>query len=177
MAQKAAKQVARRNATSLNTLHVTSLCIHVYFIIYRLLLHRRSATTSTYTKYILFSLPALLIEAYLEQISRPKYAAGNAGDLRRAGEDLDAKGLMEYLWDIIYVTWGCLVGVTVFGEWVWWLWTVIPVYAVYTGISMFMGFRRNFGGLGSAGKTEAPQGMSNRQKKLEKRGGQRVVYG
>ncbi|KAF8426058.1 hypothetical protein EV426DRAFT_41816 [Tirmania nivea] len=175
MAQKAAKQVARRNATSLNTLHVTSLCIHLLFIIYRLLLHRRSATKATYTKYIVFSIPALLIEAYLEQISRPKYAAGNAGELRRAGEDLDAKGLMEYLWDIIYVTWGCLVGVALLGEWVWWLWTVIPIFAVYTAVSMVMGFRRNFSGAGGAGETEAPQGKSNRQKKLEKRG-QKVAY-
>jgi len=53
---------------------------------------------------------------------------------------------------------------------------VIPAYAIYTGASMFMGFRRNFGGAGSAGETEAPEGMSNRQKKLEKRGGQKTVY-
>ena len=50
---------------------------------------------------------------------------------------------------------------------------VIPVYAVYTGVSMFMGFRKNFGGIGGAGETETPQELSNRQKKL-KRGGQRV---
>lgn len=62
----------------------------------------------------------MLIEVYLEKISRPKYA--DAGDLRRAGEDLDGKGLMEYMWDVVYVTWGCLVGVAVLGEWVWWLW-------------------------------------------------------
>jgi len=122
--QKASKQIARRNATSLNTLHVTSLSIHLLFIIYRLLLHWRSTTTSVYTKYILFSLPALLIEAYLEKISRPIYAAG---DLRRVGEDLDAKGLMEYMWDVIHVTWGCLAGVAVFGEWVWWLWVSIEL--------------------------------------------------
>lgn len=54
---------------------------------------------------------------------------------------------------------------------------VIPLYAGYTAISMFMGFRRTFGGVGGAGEeSEAPQGLSNRQKKLEKRGGQKVVY-
>jgi len=42
---------------------------------------------------------------------------------------------------------------------------------------MFMGFRRNFGGAGGAeGQEEAPQKMSNRQMKLEKKGGQKVVY-
>ena len=51
---------------------------------------------------------------------------------------------------------------------------MIPVYAVYTGVSIFMGFRKNFGGIGGAGETETPQELSNRQKKLEKRGGQRV---
>lgn len=43
------------------------------------------------------------------------------------GEDLDAKGLMEYMWDVIHVTWGCLAGVAVFGEWVWWLWVSIEL--------------------------------------------------
>lgn len=83
---------------------------------------------------------------------------------------------MEYMWDVIYVTWGCLVGVALLGEWVWWFWAMVPAYAVYTGVSMFMGFRKSFGGAGDAGEAEAPQGMSNRQKKLEKRGGQRVVH-
>lgn len=45
---------------------------------------------------------------------------------------------------------------------------------------MFMGFRKNFGGGGAGGAGEEPEvpqgGVSNRQKKLEKRGGQKVVY-
>lgn len=100
--------------------------MHAFFGVYRLLVHRGTATAPVYTRYILLSLPAALIEAYLEKISRPKYAAGSGsgadGSLRRAGEDLDAKGLMEYLWDVIYVTWACLLGVALLGEWVWWLW-------------------------------------------------------
>lgn len=123
--QKAAKQIARRNTSALNNLHVITICVHAFFGLYRLLIHRRSATASVYTKYILFSLPAALIEVYLEKISRPKYATGGDGNLRRAGEDLDAQGLMEYLWDVIYVTWVCLLGVALLGEWVWWLWVSI----------------------------------------------------
>ncbi|KAF8473269.1 DUF788 domain protein [Kalaharituber pfeilii] len=176
MAQKAAKQIARRNATALNQLHIISASIHAFFIFYRLLIHRRSISTSVLTKYVLFSLPAVLIELYLEKISRPKYAAG--GDLRRAGEDLDAKGLMEYMWDVVYVTWGCLIGAALLGEWFWWLLITVPLYAGYLAVSTFLGIRKTFGGMGGgeAGEGQDEAGLSNRQKKLEKKGGQKIRY-
>lgn len=39
-----------------------------------------------------------------------------------AGEDMEAKGVTEYMWDIVYVTWGVLGLVGVAGEWGWWVW-------------------------------------------------------
>jgi len=113
--------VARRNAQALNQLHLINLTIHAFFIFYRLLIHRHTATLSVYTKYVLLSIPSLAIELYLEKISRPVYSA-NGDALRKAGEDLDGKGLMEYMWDVIYVTWGCLILVAALGEWAWWIW-------------------------------------------------------
>lgn len=41
---------------------------------------------------------------------------------------------------------------------------------------MFMGLRRSFSGEEVAGQEPREQTMSNRQRKLEKRGGQKVVY-
>lgn len=29
---------------------------------------------------------------------------------------------MELMWDVVYVTWACLVLVAFFGESLWWLW-------------------------------------------------------
>lgn len=61
-----------------------------------------------------------MIEYYLERLGRPSYTP--TGDLRSPGEDMEAKGVTEYLWDIVYVTW-CVMGlVGIAGEWAWWLW-------------------------------------------------------
>lgn len=61
-----------------------------------------------------------MIEYYLERLGRPSYIP--TGDLRSPGEDMEAKGVTEYLWDIVYVTWGVLGLVGIAGEWAWWLW-------------------------------------------------------
>jgi len=47
------------------------------------------------------------------------------GALKSSGEDLAAEGLTEYLFDIVWVTWGCLVAVLVLGNWGWLLWVSI----------------------------------------------------
>lgn len=64
-----------------------------------------------------------MIEYYLERLGRPSYIP--TGDLRSPGEDMEAKGVTEYLWDIVYVTWGVLGLVGIAGEWAWWLWVSV----------------------------------------------------
>jgi hypothetical protein len=114
--QKAAKQLARANAAALNRTHAISLALHTLFVLYRLLFRRGS-----WVKYLVLSLPSIVIELYLEHLGRPKYVSPG-GRLKSAGEDLEAKGVTEYMWDIVYVTWGVLGLVGVAGEWAWWLW-------------------------------------------------------
>lgn len=43
-------------------------------------------------------------------------------ELRRAGEDLDAKGLMVWMWDVVYWTWGCVALSAVLGDFGWSFW-------------------------------------------------------
>jgi len=115
--QKAQKSQAARNTTRLNQTHLITLAVHGLFNILRLLLIRRS-----FYKYVLLSLPAFLIEFWFERIARPTYAdTANGKELKRAGEDLDAKGLTEWMWDVLYWSWLCLVFVAVVGDWAWWL--------------------------------------------------------
>lgn len=71
----------------------------------------------------------------------------------------------------------------VLGDRAWWAWAAVPIYAVYLGWTTYAGVRGGMGGLmggagagaGAKGDGEAGEG-SKRQKKLEKRGGQRVQY-
>ncbi|KAI9792190.1 MAG: hypothetical protein M1816_002730 [Peltula sp. TS41687] len=120
MAQKAAKQTARRNTLVLRRTHTIAACIHAIFLSLRFLL-RRNSSLKSFIMYLVLSSPSLLIQFWLDRVGRPSYVAGT-GDLRRSGEDLDAKGLTEYLWDVLYWTWGCIVVAGIFGDRAWWLW-------------------------------------------------------
>ncbi|KAK6348379.1 hypothetical protein TWF718_006176 [Orbilia javanica] len=163
MAQKAAKATARRNESSLNNLHLISLAFNLFFILYRFIYHSSSVTKVSIYSYVIFNAPALGIQLYLESIGRPK-------DSRKASDDLGASGMMEMLWDVIYVTWACLVLVAFFGESLWWLWAVIPVYGAYAAYSAATGMRDTLGGLGGAANDMAASGAgSKRQAKMEKR--------
>lgn len=125
--------------------------------------------------YLSLTAPALALEFWLESIARPQYDEG--GNLRKAGEDLDAPGLTEFFWDIIYWTWINLILVFIFGNRGWWLYLVVPSYAIYAAVTTASGLKGMLGGMsGAGGDGETQVQQSNRQKKMEKRGGQKVAY-
>ncbi|KAI7479298.1 hypothetical protein KC351_g7644 [Hortaea werneckii] len=177
MAQKAQKTLAARNTAALNRTHLISLIITILFFLLRtFLLHR----THSLKPFILINLPAWLIEVWFERIGRPTKDAAT-GDLKRAGEDLEAKGLTEWMWDVLYWTWGCTVMAAVVGNRAWWLYLAVPFYSAYLAFSTYSGMRQGFAGMGggdgtAAGGSGGSGGPSKRQAKMEKRGGQRVQY-
>ncbi|KAF2263264.1 hypothetical protein CC78DRAFT_534144 [Lojkania enalia] len=169
MAQKAAKTLAFRNTARLNQTLYATITIHLLFWLLRALLFRSSFTRKSLAFYLLFSAPQLFIQFQFERISRPTYNAD--GVVKRSGEDLEAKGLTEYMWDVLYWTYGCVILAAVLGDWAWWAWGIIPLYSVYLAYTTYAGMR--------GGYTDAagvPQSTSKRQQKLEKRGGQKVQY-
>ncbi|PCH00353.1 Protein of unknown function DUF788 [Penicillium occitanis (nom. inval.)] len=175
MAQKAQKSLAARNAATLNRTHLITLALHALFLTLNFLFNRPSALT----RYFLLSLPALAIEFYLERLGRPRYSPQD-GSLKSAGEDLGAKGLTEFMWDVTYWTWGCIGAACVFGDRAWWLYLAVPVYSGYLAWTTFFGMKKGLAGLGGAGENVSgvgagAGGTSKRQQKLEKRGG-RVQY-
>ena len=159
----------------------------------RAILFRSTFSRTSILLYITFGLaPSALIELWFEKIGRPTYTSTSGGQQQqqqsstatatRAGEDLEAKGLTEFLWDVVYWTWGCIGVAGVFGDRGWWLWLVVPLYSVYAAWTMYRGFSGQMGGLMGGGSKDgeggggAGGGESKRQKKLEKRGGQRIQY-
>lgn len=145
MARKALKSLAASNASRLNRTHLTTLSLHALYHLLRLL-HLHAFTRASLLRYALLVAPALAIELLIfERGSRPSYAenapaigagagagAGAAGEgvreLRTAGADLDAPGLTDLLWDIVYWTWAVLALVAVAGEWAWWLYVSLPPF-------------------------------------------------
>ncbi|MCJ1336840.1 hypothetical protein MMC09_002118 [Bachmanniomyces sp. S44760] len=177
MAQKAAKQLAVRNAATLKRAHLISVGINAGFIGLRLILFRSSCTRATYLLYFALSLPAFIIEFWLQTIGWPAYAPN--GELKKSGEDLDAKGLTEYMWDVLYWSWGCTAVASVFGDRAWYLWIAIPLYSAWLAYSTLGGIRNGMAGMaGGTDNSNMQNGAetSNRQKKLEKRGGQKTQY-
>ena|SRR5437763_2228264 len=172
-AQKAAKSLAVRNTATLKHTHMISLATHTLFILLRFFLLARALTP-----YLVLSAPALVLEFYLDRLGRPSYGAD--GSLRRAGEDLDAKGLTEFMWDIVYWSWINIGLVILFGNRAWWLYAVVPAYSVYLVATTVGSMKGILGGMGAGGGGEGAgagsEAESKRQKKMEKRSGQKVIY-
>ena len=78
--------------------------------------------------------------------------------------------------DVLYWTWACTVAAAIFGDRAWWLWAAVPAYSVWLAVSTFGSIRRGLAGLAGQAEGAESGAMSNRQKKLEKRGGQRMQY-
>ena len=158
-----------RNSTILNRLHLISLLVNGLFILLRFLAFRSSLSRETYLLYFILSAPAFVIEFLFERNSRP--ATGNNGELKKAGDDLDAKGLMEYMFDVLYWTWGNIVLAAFFGDKAWWLWIAVPLYSLWLAYSTFGSVRQGMAGMAGQADGAGIGAMSNRQKKLEARGG------
>lgn len=147
MAQKAKKDRAKANISTLNTLHIGTLSLNVLFILFNLLFRRRSLLV-----YTILSLPSFVAQYILETSGRPKFDPTTKA-LKSAGEDLAAPGLTEYMFDIIWVTWLCLVMVMVVGNWAWLIWATIPVYGLWKGYGL-LGMAR--GMMGGAQQQQMP---------------------
>ncbi|KAJ5238446.1 hypothetical protein N7468_003065 [Penicillium chermesinum] len=166
MAQKAAKTLATRNAATLSRTHLISAALHILFLI----LHFVFGRPRSLKPYFFLAVPTLAIEYYLDLVGRPKFNPD--GSLRTAGEDLNATGLTEYMWDVLYWTHGCIFAACVFNDRAWWLWIVIPFYSVYLAYTTVMGVKKGFAGMGGgSAESDARQGpKSKTQMKKEKRG-------
>jgi hypothetical protein len=179
----------------LNRTHLISLAVNGFFILLRVLIFRSSLSRGTFIKFIIFAAPAGVIELFFERNSRPKYA-GN--ELKSGGEDLEAKGLTEWMWDVLYWTWISTALVALFGDRLWWAMVshafqgkrikrrklicfaqiAVPFYSAWLAYTTFGNVRKSLGMGGPATPAEesAPATMSKRQQKMEKRGGQRMAY-
>jgi hypothetical protein len=168
--QKASKTLAASNTARLNQTLYLTLAFHLLFWLLRAALHHRTFTRYSLLYYLLFASPQLAIQFLFERQSRPSTSASGTF---RAGEDLDAKGLTEYMWDVVYWTYGCLVVVSLVGDWGWWAWAVVPAYAGWSAWTTWRGFQGAY--TDSAGVPQ-PEAASKRQEKREKRGDRKVQY-
>jgi len=179
MANASAKRIASQNEIAIRNLQLGMIISNVLYFIIRLLHPSRSfpPSLSQLTIYILTFLPSLFLAQHLRTTGRPRRDPVT-GTLISSGEDLDARGVTEWCWDVIYVTWACQVGSALLGEWFWFGYLSIPAFAcwkLYTKVigPMFLGR----GGPQNTDSTEvvgedkgtSSEGLSKRQQKMQKR--------
>ncbi|PCH41367.1 putative opsin [Wolfiporia cocos MD-104 SS10] len=171
MANASAKRVAQQNAETIKNLRNGMLGAGALSVLLRLLLRKGSLSPSRFSFWLLVLsyLPSIFLSRYLERIGSPRRDP-TTGTLISAGEDLARPGIIEWAFDVIYITWACQVGSGAFGEWFWWLYLVIPLYAAYKlwskAISPMLLGRSS----ASESQADAPQKpLSKRQEKLQKR--------
>ncbi len=73
------------------------------------------------------------------------------------------------MFDVVWVTWGCLVAVILFGNWGWLLWAVVPAYGAVKGYSllgMAKGMMGGAQGQGMQGGEELVSAGNRRQRRV-----------
>ena len=80
--------------------------------------------------------------------------------------------------DVLYWSFVTTFVASLLGDKAFWMWAAIPVYSVWLAYSTFGSMRKGMAGLTaqSADGENVNAATSNRQKKLEKRGTQKVQY-
>ncbi|KAK4143855.1 uncharacterized protein C8A04DRAFT_37087 [Dichotomopilus funicola] len=142
MAQKARKDRAKSNSAALNNLHTGSLIVNALFLLLHFIFRSRSLVL-----WAILSLPSFICQFILERTGRPSYD-GNTKALKSSGEDLSAPGLTDFMFDVIWVTWGATILVALFGNWAWFLWAVVPAYGAYKAFGM-MGAAKQMAQMGA----------------------------
>ncbi|KAF5322535.1 hypothetical protein D9619_000982 [Psilocybe cf. subviscida] len=173
MANASGKRIASQNDATIKILRFGMFVPTLLSFLFRLLLRRSSLPPSkgSLAIYLVTFLPALFLNNYLVKIGTPRRDP-TTGTLISQGEDLSQPGVTEWCFDILYITWVCQMGSGAFGEWFWWFYMIIPLYAVFKLWSsvispMFLG-----GGQPSAPTNDAADkegAPSKRQEKLRKR--------
>ncbi|KAJ6539116.1 putative opsin [Mycena capillaripes] len=172
MANASAKRIANQNESTVKTLKLGMILPTIMSLVLRLLFRRGSLPPSkgALLLYTVTFFPAFFLSNYLIRIGTTRRDP-TTGTLISYGEDLHQPGVTEWCFDILYVTWACQIGSGAFGEWVWWLYLVIPLYAIYklwtSVVSPMLGL-----GKASAVPEESAtdkEGTSKRQEKMRKK--------
>lgn len=82
------------------------------------------------------AIPEFVLFRHLSTVGSPRRDP-TTGALIAPGEDLGTPGVTEWCFDVIYVTWACLVGSSLLGEFVWWLYLSVSRNLVVLSVPRF----------------------------------------
>ncbi|KAH3688199.1 hypothetical protein WICPIJ_000841 [Wickerhamomyces pijperi] len=182
MAGQSSKKQVASNQKILKEIHLITIVSYSLFIISRAVLSRPAGVFNL--KFILTSIPALASLFVIEKFGRPRL--DSKGAIVKTGEDLAQEGgLIEYLFDTIYLTILLNLIAVVFGsQKIYWFFLTIPAFAAYKIYGIINAGKQMFG-LGGGDKGKKAPGAeasakvepvkSKRQQKMEARGDKQKV--
>ncbi|KAK4686355.1 hypothetical protein P7C73_g3765, partial [Tremellales sp. Uapishka_1] len=138
MANASSKRIASSNETALKNLQLGLIVVNLLYPLLRLLLSLVTSRSflSTFfpsTLYVLSTGATVFIWRWFVLLGTPKRDInGNV----KSGEDLGGKGIIELAWDFIYMTWICTIGSALFGNWMWWLFLLVPGFGAYKAFTI-----------------------------------------
>ncbi|KAF9578093.1 hypothetical protein BGW38_006309 [Lunasporangiospora selenospora] len=184
MANTSQKKIAHQNAkallslrkgfiwvnASINQNHFP-LCQNAFYIFYRIVYHFDTFGWKVALGYLITAGLSIFMYMQINAMGRPRYNAN--GELADAGQDLSQEGLVQYFFDIIYVTWFVHVTSALWSK-MWWFYLSIPAYAFWKAWHLAIKPMMSRGGMGGAGASPdqagpAEGGKSKRREKMEKR--------
>ncbi|KAG8750740.1 hypothetical protein FRC14_000258 [Serendipita sp. 396] len=186
MANASAKRTAAANEAALRNLRILMIFIPTlslflrYFFRFslffpssdsrplRITLSSPFPTKTSLFIHLITFVPVMVLYSHLTSIGSPKRDK-TTGALISSGEDLNMTGVTEWCWDIIYVTWACQVGSALVGEWFWWAYLCIPLFALWKIYSVFIKPYYLSGSREDKSDVPNDQETSKRQQKLKKR--------
>ncbi|RHZ77720.1 hypothetical protein Glove_174g169 [Diversispora epigaea] len=165
MARQSDKKISQENLRYLQNLKICFFIVNGIYFVFRIAYHYDSFTFWIATKYLITCGFSLFLWKQLVSYGSPRFRSNGSVDW--PGEDLNAEGLTAYMFDIIYVTW--FVHITsMFFEWTWWFYTVIPLFGAYKIWTLFIQ-PSMFSGGGGGEQSDYQNDKSKRQSKIEKR--------
>ncbi len=123
---------------------VISLGIYALYLLYRFLYHYGTLSKTVMT---LFTVSSLIFAYALKSIrSSAVPYIDERGHITVLTDLTQVSGsLMEYMFDIVYVQWIILV-LGLVTDRTWWLWLIVPVFALYKILSFVLPFLTGRGG-------------------------------
>ncbi|KAL7602024.1 uncharacterized protein LOC111920661 [Lactuca sativa] len=162
MANQGAKKRRDENTRHMNNLFRIIIACNVVYILLRAGVFYSSFTWLHWIGLILTSSAYYLCYTQLASMAKPTYS--DNGDLFDGGFDMSTGGACGYLHDVIYIT--CFVQLTsiISGKF-WWIYAVIPGFAVYKGWGLIKGFLPQGGSEG----VEEDEKTRKKREKMEKK--------
>jgi len=128
MANAAAKKQKLKNEVTIKNFQRISLIIYMFYLLIRVGVYNESFSYLHWGGLIFFTV--IYLVTYNGIVSLAAVAYDTEGELTYGGADLAGKGIVEYYFDLVYLTWFVQV-TTVWSDWFWLIYLVVPAFAVF----------------------------------------------